>query len=330
MTVKISEKNTKNEILEAYQGLLKKVQETKDESHQEIQRQQHNEEIIVRAAQFDTDQIVTTLGQTKVMITQSIGVLEKKLTEEYNRLSDLQQAIKIESKNLEELHQIKKNADSLAALLLAQKTLKIEFEGEIETKRAQWRLEKEQHDQEKIEHNVLVKKDRTRDEEEYRYKINLERKKDQDAYETRKNILERDLAAKKEIFEKECIEREAVLTNDEDEVLNLRTRVAAFAKELEDAIISAKNETTESLEREYRYTASLKNSEIEGEKRLQQQTIKSLQEKIKEQELLIRDLTVRAEHATSQVQTIALKALEGATGTARNERGEDNKPVTRQ
>lgn len=326
---KISEKNTKNEILEAYQGLLKKVQETKEESHQEIQKQQNNEEIVFRAAKFDTDQIVTTLGQTKVMMTQSLGALEKRLTEEYDRLNDLQQAIRIESKNLEELHQIKKNTDSLAALLMAQKERKKEFEEEMETKRADWQSEKERQEQEKVEHNALVKKDRTRDEEEYRYKINLERKKDQDAYEARKSALERDLAAKKEIFEKECTEREAVLTNAEDEILDLRTRVASFAKELETAVNEAKKETSKSLEREYNYSTSLKNSEIEGEKRLQLQTIKSLQEKIKEQEILIRDLTTRAEHATSQVQSIALKALEGATGNGRNER-EDNRTVTKQ
>ena len=331
--MEISDKSKKNEILDAYHDLLKKVQNTKEVSHQEVQSKRQAEEVVVKAAQFDAEQIVTTLGQVKIMVSQSLGLLEKKLTEEYDPLSELQSAIKIESKNLEELHQIKKNADSLAALLLAQKERQKEFEQgmeerkealnqEIEGKRIEWKLEKERHDQVKAEHDSQLKKERVRDEEEYRYKITLERKKDNDSYESRKSTLERDLLEKKESFEKECSLRQTALTESESEVIALRQRVASFPKELEDALALKENMIQESLEREYRYTTNLKTAEIEGERKLQQQTINSLQAKIKEQETLIRDLSHKTEAAGLQVQSIALKALEGATNLTRSERDE--------
>lgn len=337
--IEISEKSKKNEIFDAYNSLLKKIQNTKEESHQEVKVKHQNEEVVVRAAKFDTEQIVTTLGQAKVMITQNLGLLEKKLTEEYDRLNELQQAIKVESKHLEELHQIKKNADSLAALLLAQKERKASFdvemeelrktlEHEIELKRTEWRLEKERYDQLKVEYEVANKKERVRDEDEYRYKIAVERKKDQDVYENKKALLERDLAEKKELFEKNCGTRQAVLEMAEDELKSQRNRVAGFPKELENAVSLTEKSVTESLEREYRYSMNLKSAEIEGEKRLQQQTIVSLQAKIKEQDILIRELSARAETASQQVQSIALKALEGATGIVKNDR-EENKLAPR-
>ena len=51
----------------------------------------------------------------------SLDKLEEKLVNEYKILENLQQAIAVEKKNLEELYQISANADSLSALILAQK-----------------------------------------------------------------------------------------------------------------------------------------------------------------------------------------------------------------
>jgi len=52
---------------------------------------------------------------------------------------------------------------------------------------------------------------------------------------------------------------------------------------------------------------------MQGEIKLLQQTISSLQSKIKEQDTLIASLNEKANTAGSQVQTIALKALDSAT-----------------
>ncbi len=336
--MEISEKSKKNEILDAYQELLKKVQNTKEVSHQEVQQKQQEEELVIKAAKFDVEHIVSSLGQVKVMIAQSIGVLEKRLVEEYTRLSELQEASRIESKNLEELHQIKKNADSLAALLLAQKGRKADFEEEMleqqhaleqemTAKRVEWQIEQERQSKAQTEYEAEIKRKRIREEEEYRYSFMHERKKEKDSYETQKNSLERELEERRISLEKEWSEREAILVETEEEILGLRDRVAQFPDELKQAIEAAAKDARESLERDYRYKIDLKAAEIEGEKKLQHQTILSLQARIKEQEILIRDLSQKAEIASQQVQSIALKALEGATGI---NRVEENKKMQQQ
>ena len=51
--------------------------------------------------------------------------------------------------------------------------------------------------------------------------------------------------------------------------------------------------------------------EIEGERKLKEQIINSLEAKIKEQETLIKQLTSKNDDAIKQVKDIAVKALEG-------------------
>lgn len=319
----ISEKSKKNEILEAYYELLNKTQETKVTHHQEEKQRQINEDIVIKAAQFDTENIVTTLAQVKLSVSQNLSQLEKRLSEEYERLSDLQAAIKLETKNLEEVHEIRKNADSLAALLLAQKEYKARFEAEIEQKKSglereiekkheEWKLEQEQHQRESKEQELRSRKERAREEEEYRYATLLDRKKEQDSYEARKYGLEKDLAERKASFEKECAHREQILATGEAEYAQLKGRVDTFSKELEVSVKNAEKNTRDAVERDYKYKMELHAKEIDGERRLSQQMIASMQEKIKEQETMIRQLTQKLDGASQQLQSITLKALESA------------------
>ena len=53
--------------------------------------------------------------------------------------------------------------------------------------------------------------------------------------------------------------------------------------------------------------------ETEGEQKLHEQAVEALQSKIRDQEELIRQLTQKADESVQQVQTIAVKAIEGAS-----------------
>ncbi len=323
MSLDISEKSKKNEILDAYYELLGKVSSTKSVSNQEEKQKKDNEEVVMRAASFDTEYIVNNLAKTKLDIVQGLGTLEKKLTEEYGRLNDLQAAISIETNNLKEVHEINKNADSLAALLLAQKEYKNRFdtemmqkkenlEEEINYKKNFWKNEQELYEKDKKELELRVKKERTREEEEYRYTITMERKKDRDSYESQKNTLDKELQDRALHFEKDYAERIAAIVTQEEEIKLLRINVEKFPKELEAATKNIEKTTRESIERDYRYKMDLIAKESDGERKLADQMIVSLQNKITEHDALIRQLTVKADAAGQQVQSIAMKALESS------------------
>lgn len=321
----ISSKNTKNEILEAYQELLHKVSETKQMSHQEIKKISNEQEIINKASGLATGDMIKHLTQVKLSVCQSLDALEENLSEEYRRLNEVQSAINLEEERLKELHQISVNVNSLDALIQAQKEYRLRFEQERDNARKQIELEKkethllwekEQADfqQQQKEMEARVKKDHQREEEDYRYTINLERKKDQDIYNEKKTTLEKELLEKKAKLYAEFAARETILKEQEEELKTLKLKVEQFPKELEKAIKDAEKTVKEQLDTEYRYQTELSKCETDSDRKLNHQTINSLREKIKEQEELIRQLNTKANDATVQVQSIALKALEGASG----------------
>lgn len=321
----ITPKNTKNEIFEAYQNLLNKVRETKQTSQQEIFKKKEDDQIVAKASDLNVAGIISKLSDIKLSVTKNLDQLEQKLLDEYRCLSDLQKAITIEKTNLQELYGIKKNADSLAVLLLAQKEYstnfememdqrKNKFEQEMTEKKAAWKKEQEIMQREKDEYQGQLTKGRQREEENYNYDLNLERKKDQDNYAMRKEVLEKELTEKKLALQKEFSEREALIKSQEEEYKNLKAKVELFPKELENSIRTAEKNTKEMLERNYKFQIDLSAKEIEGERKLSLQTIATLQAKINEQEAFIQQLTKKANDANTQVQTIAIKAIESTTG----------------
>lgn len=219
----------------------------------------------------------------------------------------------IEKKYLEEIFNIKVGADSLSALLQAQKEKKEAFEQEMEAKRIQWKQEQENYELQKKERDAQIKKERESEQEEYNYNLKLQRKKDADQYAAQKLEFEKELANKKAAVEKELAEREALVTAREKEFAELKAKVEAFPSELDRVIKETEKFVTEKIELKYKHQAELASKEIEGERKLNKQMIASFESKIKEQEELIRQLTQKANDAGIQVQNIAIKAIEGAS-----------------
>jgi len=322
----ISEKNKKNEILDAYHALLNKVKGARPDSVQvqEEKKQKQENETIGKASTMTLERIINNLANTKVMVGQTLDTLEQKLLEEHKKFTELQAATKIVSTDLEELHDIKQEADSFSALVLAQKEKRDRFEEEIallrknfeqEKKEAReaWAQEQEQRMRAQQERDLATNRDRLRTKEEYDYTLQLERKKDLDAYESNKQALERELAEKRSTVLKDLEERQATIRAQEEEFKSLKAQAQKFPQELEAAVKGTEKTVREALEKHYQHQMDLASKEIAGERKLSEQIIASLQGKIKEQDALIKQLSQKADEATLQVQSIALKALEGST-----------------
>ena len=320
----VSVKSTKNEILQAYNELLTKVKEERPFDRKEERKRDEEKKIIKAASENSVEKIVKGLAEIKLEIGTALDTLEERLIKEFKKLTELQQVIEVEQKELEEIHEIKVNADSLAALLKAQKEKGSQFDKEMEEKREafesemvqkrlQWKKEQEDYDLSKKERDMKVKKEREREEEEYNYALQLKRKKDNDVYEARKAALEKELKEKKDAVEKELSEREALVTARESELNELKARVAEFPAQIEKAIKETEKSVIERLEFKYKHEAELATKEIEGERKLNKQVVSALEAKIKEQDAYIRQLNQKTDQAGQQVQTIAIKAIEGAS-----------------
>jgi len=321
----ITTKNSKSEILEAYEEALQALEEAKKSNKQEAKREQEKQVTITNASQNTANSIVQELANLKLDIVKSLEVVENSLLSEYKKLSTLQEALKLQGKELEDLHQIKVTVNSLEALLQAQKQKKEafdksmlehteDFEEEIAQKRALWKQEQDQVTNAWKEQESQQKKLRQREEEDYIYKRDLDRKKENDKYVMQKQALEKELADKKILLEKEFAAREANILAKEQELQSLRVQAEEAPKKLQQAITDTEKAITDRLHFKYDYEIKLAQKEVEGERKLSQQMITTLEAKIKQQEQQIKELTEKTNHAGLQVQQIAVKAIESASG----------------
>ena len=345
MEPEISLKNTKNEILSAYEEALKKLQTQKTTEPKQVQEEKRQQEVVKRASDNNTEGIVTGIATLKLNVAKELDKLSEQLTAEHKKLEDIQSAIRLEKNNLEELYQVTSNADSLAAMLQAQKEKKAQFEAEIadksstfeektkndklifdekikseqesfetsmKTQKELWKSEQLKWVEQQKELKEKTDKDRKREEEEYAYNIKLSRKKESDLYEEKKSNLEKELAEKKITFDKEIASREAEVLSAENELKELRVKTAAFSSETEKAVADAVKRTSEKLLLEFKFEKELTAKQTEGEIKLKEQTIDTLKSKIKDMEAIIGDMSKKTAIAETSVKDIAMKAIESS------------------
>ena len=315
---KPSMKDRKEDLLKAYDELLEKYREkekTAGMPGKEAARQKASEDTVVKkVAAYSVENIVKGLANLKLDLSKTLTELSDTLIGEVGKLKEIQDAIVIERKNLDEIYDIEVAAGTLANLIESNEEKKKAFEEEMAAAREQWRKEQEAHNLALKERDEKLLKERARESEEYLYNLKLQRKKEKDIYEEEKAALEKALKEKKEKQEKEFAEREAALSANENELAELRGKVANFPIELEKAIEKAKKEAAALTEQRAEQKADLFAKQVEGEKKVAELKIKTLEAAIKDQAAQIEALTRQLNKATAQVQDIAVKAIEGASG----------------
>jgi hypothetical protein len=334
MDPKVNEKNTKTEILKAYEELMGKVTQQKKEEPRQIQEETKKQEIVKSAGSMSHETIVKGFASLKLELASTLEKLEEKLMSEFKHFEELQQAVAIEKVNLQNLYQITANSDSLAALLMAQKVKREEFESDLASKRAtfeqqlvsdklqlesemlqkreQWKKEKALAELQAKEDAEALKKKREREEEEYSYSLQLLRKKEADSYQERKLKLEKELADKKTAFDTDIAARETKVQEAEAELKLLREKSETFPIEIEKAVKQAEKVLAERMQTQYKFETELTTRQNEGVIKLHEQTIQTLQSKIKDLDAIIKELTAKANTAEASVKDIAIKAIESS------------------
>lgn len=260
----------------------------------------------------------------KLSLVQSLEEIEEQLLTSHKQLTILQQAIEIQSKELTDLHEIKINIDSLAALLHAQeeksvsfekdmKERTLAFEQEMAHKRALWKKEQDEFELERKEYELQTKKSRQREEDEYIYQRDLARQKERDHYSLEKESLEKELISKRAALEQEFAVREANITSQELEFQALKQKAEKFPEELQKMIQETTANVTERLTFKFDYEAKLAKKEEEGERKLFQQMITALEAKVAHLESQAKHLSDKTNQANLQVQDIAVKAIESSS-----------------
>lgn len=280
-----------------------------------------------KTANFSQQKIWQTLQAIEKLqlgFGSAASELSEKLTLEASRLQEIGESVAEESKQLEELHGLQFAEDSLDNLLqqyearsktfgeeLSQRREAVEQEKQ-EQKKA-WDKEQEEQKLAVKERNELQNKTRQRDTQEYQYDLKQQRQRDLEEYELRKKSLYKALEEAKQAKEKEWAEREKGIAEREKQFQEAKAKFEAFLKEKEAAIKKGTEEGKGIASYQAKVKADLDGKEVEGQKRIYELRLQSLEQTIQNQESRLASLSKQLESALKQVQDLAVKAIEGAS-----------------
>lgn len=323
---KLSDKNTKQEMLEAYQTLARQLEEKRAAELAPERRveEKRTEEALKVAMAIDPEGIDRDIGALKAEIGKMLADVSDRLAAESGKFRGIQKAVASKERELQELYGIEKAAVSLAALIEAQNQKQSEFEsqmarereeleGEIEAQRAEWEQEKKTREAELKERDATEKKARDREREDFTYAFKRDQQAIKDKLNDEKTALEKEIKIKRETADKELAEREKAIAERERELAELRTKAAAFPKELENAVNQAVKEISDKLKLEAKNREDLSRKEFEGERNVLAAKNEALEKSGKDLISANMKLAQQLEAAYQKVQDIAEKTVEGTS-----------------
>lgn len=322
----------KQEMLETYGEQLAQAEvKRENEATPELKlAQKAIKQAVAVADALTADGIIRDIGNLKGEIGKVLSGLAERLEQETVRYEAVKKAIAEKERELAEIYEIQKAASSLTALIDSQNLKKEQFEAEmaarkesltreIEEVRDEWQRERALRNAEQKEQEALEAKKRARDKEEYDYTLQRERQAARDAFEKEKTgfveekaRLEREIALRREQADREFVEREQALATREQELTELRTRVATFPGELEAAVTREGKAVAERVQSEAKFKLDLLQKQFEGERNVLQARIAALEAQAKDQSAQIVKLNEQVEKSYGQLQAIAVKAVEGS------------------
>lgn len=292
---------------------LTAARETLDPKLEEARKARETE---VRSAVegLSVETVVGEVSNLGLSVSKSLATLSDQLVQEVNRLAAVREAVALEKSELERLHKIDIAATALDQLVQDHERQKQQLEAEIAEQRAAWEEELRQTERERKEQDELLRKQRQREADDFEYRKTLERKKAQDKYEEETKLQERANKEKQEALEKSWREREAALKASEEELKTLRKEAADFPARIQRESEKAVADAVRATEQRFEQRILLIGKDSESEKRVAELRVKALEENLARQSAQMAALEKQLEEAKRQVQEIAVKAIEGASG----------------
>lgn len=329
---KLSTTNTKQEMLDTYNDLLAQLEEKRESEATPEQKivDKATKQVVAVADALTADSILSNISGLKAEVGKVLTTLSDRLEQESGRYEAVKKAIIEKDKELAEIYEIQKAASSLAALIEAQNLKKEQFEADmaerkealssdIEETRQEWQKEKAQRILDIKEQDAVDAKKRTREKEEYDYNLQRERQLVKDSFEkekagleSEKEQLEREIALRREQSDREFSEREQAILRQEEELAELRDKVAAFPKELDATVAREVKLAVDKVQAEAKFKLELLQKQFEGERNVLESKIASFESLAKDQAVRIANLGEQVEKSYIQVQAIAVKAVEGS------------------
>lgn len=323
---KLSMTNTKKEMVDAYNALLRELEE-RDKAALKPEKkleERKKSEVVNVAASLSTEGVAKEINNLKLAVSNALAQIAEQLEKEVAKFQSVQKAIEFKERDFQEVYEIERTAATLAALIETQHQKRLEFETEmaakreqlareISTTRSEWDKEKRAHEAQIRERDAEEKKSRDRQKEEFAYSFERDRRLATDQFQEEKVNLEKELRLKKEETEKALLEKERDVAARESKLKELEEAVQRFPGETEAAVSRAVKDVSERLKSEAKNREELLKREYDGERNVLTTRIAALEKTVEQQNEHIAKLSQQIELAYQKVQDIALKAVEGSS-----------------
>lgn len=277
-------------------------------------RQSHAKNVLTDVSGLSAESAVKKVTEAGLVINKTLGGINEQVIALVEELKKLDEAIQLKTEELAALHGKDVAASAIDVLVAEYDRKKADLEAEMA------RLQKEIADSRtKFATDLAAERDATeltrkRAEEEYSYNFQLQRKKEQDAFQEQlrqQAATERD---RKEKQEKDWAVREEALKLREKELVDLRKQVADFPTALKKETDAAAAIAGNRVKGEWELKFTLAQKDAETAQRVGTMEIAALKEANAKQAQALQALQAELAEAKRQVQTIAEKALESASG----------------
>ena len=310
-------KRAKTEIQEEFASIQEELQEARESADSKADDLARFKQSDVRHAVegVTVDGVVEQISKLGLDVSRALNGVSEKLVDEVNRLAALRAAVELERQELERLHKLDVASAALDVMVQDYAKQKEQLEAEIALQRSVWEDNVQASERERKEQEETQKKQRQRDIDEYEYKKNLERKRAQDKYDEETRQQEKKDKDRQEILDKSWAQREAALSEQEAELARLRKETAEFPARLQRETEQAAARAATEWQQQSGHQALLVKKEAESDRRIAEMQIKSLEDLVARQNAQIADLQKQMDEAKRQVQEIAVRAIEGASGS---------------
>lgn len=310
MEKKVTMKSTKQEIMDAYENALKALNEQKVDGDNPV----------AEAAEREKKE---TLKKAEEAVSSDI--FSDEVIEKYN---SVMMSIEIKKEELQDLYGIITEANTMAAMINANKKLSDQIEEERAAKKAEYESEiskmkeeiaglDEEFDRRKAlveervkEYHEEVVKKRTREEEEYTYNIGKQRAREKDLWEE-----------KKAAFDEEMKKRQAEITAGMEELASKREELEMLQKQVEqipslvaEAEARGADEKEKSLGKQYGYEKAVMKKEYEHKVDMAEAANENLIAENKKLQQEVADTKQKLDEAYSKINALAAETVKASSG----------------
>ncbi len=283
-------------------------------SKEQEARDTHAKNVLADVSGLTAETAVKKVTEAGLTINKTLAGINEQVISLVEELKQLDEAIHLKTEELSGLHGKDVAASAIDVLVAEYDKKKAELEAEMERRQKDIADTRAKAAAELATEREAAEVARKRAEEEYAYDTQLSRKKEQDAFAEglrQQSALERD---RKEKLEKEWATREEALKLREKELEDLRKQVSEFPLVLKKETDTASAIVGNRVKSEWDLKLTLATKDAETAQRVASMEIASLKETATKQAQTIQTLQAELNEAKRQVQAIAEKALESASG----------------